>query len=128
MNHFHNRVVLAIIFLNLMALCGCEDMVPRDTASWVFSDLRRSDIIGFVAGLGTTFAAAPDLIAMLRRRSGAGMNPRMAAITCVCQVLWLYYGLLIASRPVVAWNIVAILINSLSVAAYFYFTRRERAG
>jgi MtN3 and saliva related transmembrane protein len=27
------------------------------------------EIIGFVAGFGTTFAALPDLIAMLKRRS-----------------------------------------------------------
>ena len=39
-----------------------------------------TQIIGFVAGFGTTFAALPDLIAMLRRRSSVGMNPRMAAI------------------------------------------------
>jgi hypothetical protein len=29
------------------------------------------------------------------------MNPRMAAIMGVFQVLWVYYGLLIVSRPVV---------------------------
>jgi uncharacterized protein with PQ loop repeat len=53
-----------------------------------------------MAGLGTTCAALPDLGAMLKRRSNAGMNPRMAAITGVFQIVWLYYGLLIASRPV----------------------------
>jgi MtN3 and saliva related transmembrane protein len=79
-----------------------------------------------VAGLGTTFAAVPDLIAMLRRRSSAGMNPRMAAITGVFQILWVYYGLLIASRPVVAWNIVAALINFLSVGAYSHFAHKEK--
>ena len=36
---------------------------------------------------------------MLRRRSIAGMNPRMAAIMGVFQILWVYYGLLILSRP-----------------------------
>jgi hypothetical protein len=29
---------------------------------------------------------------MLRRRSAAGMNPRMAAIMGVFQILWVYYG------------------------------------
>jgi MtN3 and saliva related transmembrane protein len=80
-----------------------------------------------VAGFGTTFAAMPDLLAMLRRRSSAGMNPRMAAITGVSQILWVYYGLLIASRPVVAWNVVAVFINFFSVGAYHYFVRREKA-
>jgi hypothetical protein len=60
---------------------------------------------GFVAGFGTTFASAPDLIAMLKRRSSVGFNPRMASILAVFQVTWVYYGLLIGSRPVVAWNV-----------------------
>jgi len=80
-----------------------------------------------VAGFGTTFAALPDLIAMLRRRSSAGMNPRMAAIMGVFQVAWVYYGLLIASRPVVVWNVIAIAINALSVGAFVYFVRKERS-
>ena len=41
---------------------------------------------------------------MFKRRSSAGMNPRMAEIMGVFQILWVYYGLLIASRPVIAWN------------------------
>jgi len=51
----------------------------------------------------------------------------MAAIMCVFQVLWVYYGLLIASRPVVLWNVVGVLVNSLSVGAYLYFVRKEKA-
>jgi uncharacterized protein with PQ loop repeat len=86
----------------------------------------RSEIVGLVAGAGTTFAALPDLIAMLRRRSSRGMNPRMAGIMGVFQIGWIYYGLLIVSRPVVAWNLIAVVINLLSVAAYLHFARRER--
>jgi hypothetical protein len=44
------------------------------------------------------------------------------------QVLWVYYGLLIASRPVVVWNVIAVIVNVLSVSAYFYFVSKERAG
>ena len=68
----------------------------------------------------------PDLITMLRRRSSKGMNPTMAAIMGVFQILWVYYGLLILSRPVIAWNMVAVVINFLSVGAYLRFARREQ--
>jgi uncharacterized protein with PQ loop repeat len=94
--------------------------------SLLIPSFRRSEVVGFVAGFGTTFAAVPDLIAMLRRRSSAGMNPRMAAIMGLFQILWVYYGLLIASRPVVIWNLIAVLTNSISVGAYVYFVRKER--
>jgi len=117
---------LAVLFLSLGTLIGCQDLVPHDTSSLFLPRFQRSEILGFIAGLGTTFAAVPDLVAMLRRRSSVGMNPRMVAIMGVFQVLWVYYGLLIASRPVIAWNVIAVLINSLSVGAYLYFVRKEK--
>ena len=120
-------VAKLVLLLSPVILSGCEGLVPRDTSSLLIPRLQRSEIFGFAAGLGTTFAAVPDLIAMLKRRSSAGMNPRMAAIMGAFQVLWIYYGLLIASRPVIAWNTIAVLINFLSVAAYRHFVRKERS-
>jgi len=121
------RVTLALLFLSPITLHGCQDLVPHDTRSLLIPRFLRSEIFGFVAGFGTTFAAVPDLVAMLKRRSSAGMNPRMTAIMGAFQVLWVYYGLLILSRPVIAWNLIAVLINFLSVGAYLYFVRKEKA-
>jgi MtN3 and saliva related transmembrane protein len=118
---------LAVLFLSMITLCGCQDLVPRDTPSLLNPKFQRSEVVGIVAGFGTTFAAVPDLVAMLKRRSIAGMSPRMTAIIGAFQVLWVYYGLLILSRPVIAWNVVAVLINFLSVGAYFHFARKEKA-
>jgi MtN3 and saliva related transmembrane protein len=87
--------------------------------------MEWQSIIGFLAGFGTTFAAMPDVIAMLKRRSSAGMNPRMAAIMGLFQIVWVYYGFLIDSKPVIVWNIVAVGINGMAVGAYFYFARRH---
>jgi MtN3 and saliva related transmembrane protein len=84
-------------------------------------------LVGFLAGFGTTFAALPDFVAMMRRRSTGGMNPRMAAIIGTFQILWVIYGLLIGSANVVLWNVIAVVINYLTVAAYLHFRRRETA-
>ena len=117
----------ALLVLCATGLPGCERLGVRDTSSLLIPTLKRSEIIGFLAGLGTTFAAVPDLVLMLRRRSSVGMNPRMAAITGLFQILWVYYGLLILSRPVIAWNTIAVAINLGSVLAYFYFSHRTSA-
>ncbi len=79
----------ALLFLGLFVLTGC-DIETSDVQSLLSPNLRRSEIFGFLAGLGTTFAALPDLIAMLRRRSSSGIKPRMAAIMGAFQVLWIY--------------------------------------
>jgi MtN3 and saliva related transmembrane protein len=107
---------------------GAVPAATIDRSSLLIPTLHRSDIFGFAAGFGTTFAAMPDLFAKLRCRSSTGMNPRMAAIMVVFQVLWVYYGLLIASRPVIEWNVIALLVNFISVGAYRYFASREKRG
>ena len=121
-----NTVTLAVLSLSLIAVFGCQDLVPHDVPSLLDPNIKRSEILGLLAGFGTTFAAVPDLVGMLKRRSSAGMNPRMAAIMGVFQILWVYYGLLIASRPVIIWNVVAVLTNFFSVGAYFNFARKEK--
>jgi MtN3 and saliva related transmembrane protein len=123
-----NSVILGAFLLTIIALCGCTELTLHDTSSLLIPRFQRSEIFGFLAGFGTTFAAVPDLVAMFRRRSSAGMNPRMAAIMCVFQILWVYYGLLIASRPVIAWNVVAVLINFFNVAAYRHFAHLEKTS
>ena len=119
------RLGWLFFFFSVIILAGCE-LSAQDRESLLFPGFQRSEVVGFVAGLGTTFAALPDLIGMLKRRSSKGMNPRMAAIMGAFQILWVYYGLLIVSRPVILWNIIAVVTNFISVGAYFYFARRER--
>jgi hypothetical protein len=92
-----NRVTLGILLLNVITLYGCMDLVIRDTPSLLVPRFQRSEVLGIVASFGTTFAAVPDLVAMFKRRSSAGMNPRMAGIMGVFQIVWVYYGLLILS-------------------------------
>ena len=120
-----SRLKQVVVPLVLITLSACEDLVPRDTKSLLLPRFQRSEIVGLVAGFGTTFAALPDMITMFRRRSSAGMNPRMCAILVLFQALWVYYGLLITSRPVVIWNLIAVVTNALSVGAYFHFAHKE---
>lgn len=121
---FTRRALLPL--LCTIMLCGCEGLLTTDVQSLLAPTFTRSEILGLVAGFGTTFAAVPDLIAMLRRRSSAGMNPKMAAIMGAFQILWIWYGLLIVSRPVVLWNAIAVVTNFFVVGAYRYYARRER--
>ncbi|MCU0534875.1 MAG: SemiSWEET family transporter [Hydrococcus sp. Prado102] len=85
-----------------------------------------AEIIGLIAGFGTTFAAMPDLLVMLQNRSTKGMNPRMAAIMGSFQTLWLVYGLTIDAPAVIFWNAIAIVINGTTVGAYYYFGRLDK--
>jgi MtN3 and saliva related transmembrane protein len=122
---FQKLILTALLSGQMLLLSGCEELT-RNTKSILLPEFQRSDVFGFVAGLGTTFAVLPDLLAMLRRRSTQGMNPRMAAIIGCFQILWIYYGILIVSRPVVGWNLIGVCINFFTVGAYAYFLRKEK--
>jgi uncharacterized protein with PQ loop repeat len=115
-----------IVVLSVISLSGCEDLAIHDASSLLLPRFQRSEILGIVAGFGTTFTGVPDLIKMFKRRSSQGINPTMAAIMGVFQIVWVYYGLLIASRPVIAWNVVAVVINFMVVRAYFKFACVEK--
>jgi MtN3 and saliva related transmembrane protein len=120
-----DRMIRWLGLLSVITICGCEGLVVKNPASLLVPSLQRSEILGLVAGFGTTFAAVPDLFKMFRRRSSEGINPTMAGIMVVFQILWVYYGLLIASRPVILWNFIAVIINFMTVWSYFRFARRE---
>jgi uncharacterized protein with PQ loop repeat len=119
------RVVFVALTLSLILLTGCQHLVI-DTDKILKNDIDLPEIVGILAGFGTTFAAIPDFLAMIRRKSSEGMNPRMGTIMGLFQILWVYYGLLIASRPVIIWNVIAVFINFLTVGAYAYFLRKEK--
>jgi MtN3 and saliva related transmembrane protein len=120
-----DRMIRWLVLLVVIIICGCEELGIQDTTSLLSPRFQRSEIMGLVAGFGTTFAAVPDLFRMFRRQSSKGINPTMAGIMGVFQVVWVYYGLLIASRPVILWNFIAVIINFMTVWAYFRFARRE---
>jgi MtN3 and saliva related transmembrane protein len=100
----------------------------RNIVAFLAPAFSLQDTVGFVAGLGTTFAALPDLVGMLKRRSSRGVHPRMAGIMGAFQVLWIWYGLLIESYPVIVWNIIAVFINVLLVGFFLRFSRLEEKG
>ena len=120
------KVLLSLLVPSFVTLGACQDLTPHHLELLAKPNTELSEIVGFLAGLGTTFAAFPDLVVMLKRRSSLGMNPRMGTIMGVFQLLWIYYGVLIASRPVIVWNVIAVCINFLTVGAYTYFVRKEK--
>jgi uncharacterized protein with PQ loop repeat len=122
------RLRLGLFVISAIIVTGCAGLTVPDRESLLSPRFQHSEIVGLVAGFGTTFAALPDLFAMFKRRSSKGMNPRMATIMGAFQILWVYYGLLIASRPVVLWNLIAVATNFFTVGAYLYYARRERTS
>ncbi len=69
-----------------------------------------SDFIGFTAGLCTTFAFAPQVVKTLRTRSTRDISLAMYLLMGLGNLLWLVHGLQVGSSPVVAANLVSLVL------------------
>lgn len=58
----YSRLTLGDVLLGeSLMLSGCEELT-KNTKSILLPNFQRSDLFGYVAGLGTTFAVLPDLL------------------------------------------------------------------
>jgi MtN3 and saliva related transmembrane protein len=69
------------------------------------------DLIGYIAATCTTLAFLPQLTRVLRLRSAKEISLGMFSIFSAGTAMWLAYGLLAHSRPVIVANLVTLLLS-----------------
>ena len=74
------------------------------------------ELIGFAAGACTTVAFLPQLIRAWRTKSTRDLSLPTFAIFCLGTILWLAYGILTGSVPLMAANVVTMLVAAGIVA------------
>ena len=67
------------------------------------------DLIGFVAAFGTTISFLPQAIKTIQTKNTTGISLNMYALFTGGTVLWLTYGILSGSGPVIACNAVTLI-------------------
>jgi MtN3 and saliva related transmembrane protein len=72
--------------------------------------------IGLIAGALTALSYTPQVLRIWRRRSAADLSYVALFSLISGTVLWLWYGVLVLSVPVIAANIVSLVLN-LSILA-----------
>ena len=69
------------------------------------------DVVGYTAGVLATAAFVPQVAKTFRARSARDISLGMYLLFCAGVGLWLVYGLLIASWPVVISNSVTLVLS-----------------
>jgi MtN3 and saliva related transmembrane protein len=73
-------------------------------------------VVGFLAGALTTAANLPQVWKTYRDKSAEGLSFRMLLILCMGLALWMVYGFLTDSLPLILTNAIGtVLIVSLVV-------------
>jgi MtN3 and saliva related transmembrane protein len=68
------------------------------------------ELIGLTAGVLTTVAFVPQLLKIYATKSGRDVSMRTFLIFSTGVLLWLVYGLLIGSVPIILANIVTLVL------------------
>ena len=74
--------------------------------------LTAVDCLGAAAGTLTTLAFLPQVVRTWRRRSAADLSLAWVAVFSAGVLLWLVYGILLRSRPIIVANAVTLALTS----------------
>jgi len=69
------------------------------------------DVVGYAAGLLATAAFVPQVAKTFKERRARDISLGMYVLFCAGVGLWLVYGLLIGSWPVIISNSVTLLLS-----------------
>ena len=78
--------------------------------------MGTADAIGFLAGVLTTIAFVPQALKMYTTKSGKDVSARMLLIFSAGVILWLIYGIMIESLPVILANVVTLILSGSIIA------------
>jgi MtN3 and saliva related transmembrane protein len=68
------------------------------------------ELIGYVAGMCTTVSFVPQLLRVLRLKSAREISLGMFLLFSFGCLLWLLYGVLVRSIPIMLWNAITFLL------------------
>jgi MtN3 and saliva related transmembrane protein len=68
------------------------------------------DTLGFIAGALTTTAFLPQVLKSWQTRDLSGISLRMYSLFTAGVALWLVYGIALANRPIVLWNLITLVL------------------
>lgn len=85
-------------------------------------------VIGTAAALCSMTSFAPQIVKIWKERNASSVSLRMYVVTVTGFILWIAYGWLIRSWPVMGSNIVCLGMSATILLLKWRFSRGERSG
>lgn len=74
--------------------------------------MNTIQLLGLAAGCCTTIAFLPQVVKTWKSRSAKDLSLSMFSIFCIGVALWLIYGFMVKDIPVIAANMVTLMLAS----------------
>ncbi len=84
-----------------------------------------TDVLGLLAGILTTIAFVPQVLKTYRTKSGKDISRGMISIFSVGVLLWLVYGIVIDSLPLILANSVTLVLTLAIIALKIRYGRTK---
>jgi MtN3 and saliva related transmembrane protein len=74
--------------------------------------MNTIQLLGMTAGALTTAAFLPQVVKTWKTRSAKDLSLGMFSLFCLGVALWLVYGLMVKDLPVIAANLITLMLAS----------------
>ena len=81
------------------------------------------DIFGYFAAILTTAAFLPQLIKTLRTKKADDVSLITLIMFIIGVLCWILYGYKISSTPILAANLITLILNLLILISKIYFSK-----
>ena len=85
-----------------------------------------ANVLGTGAALCSMASFVPQIIKIVRERDASSVSLRMYAVTVTGFSLWIAYGVMITSWPVIAANSVCLILSATILVLKWRFSHRRR--
>jgi MtN3 and saliva related transmembrane protein len=88
--------------------------------------MNNIEILGYVAAFFTTAAAIPQLIKIIKTKHAGDVSIIMFLMTFIGVFLWLLYGLLLNSQPLIVANVLSAIIIASIIFSKLKYNNKVR--
>jgi MtN3 and saliva related transmembrane protein len=74
------------------------------------------DLVGYIAAILTTIAFVPQVLTSLRTRDLSGVSLPMYSIFTAGVAMWLAYGVILGSWPIIVANAITLALSGTVLA------------
>jgi MtN3 and saliva related transmembrane protein len=87
-----------------------------------------ANVVGTGAALCSMASFVPQILKIRRERDASSVSLRMYAVTVTGFTLWILYGFMIASWPVIGSNMVCLALSATILVLKWRYDHLGRAG
>jgi MtN3 and saliva related transmembrane protein len=87
-----------------------------------------ANVVGTAAAICSMASFVPQILKILRERDASSVSLRMYAVTVTGFTLWVAYGVMISSWPVVGSNIVCLVLSATILVLKWRFQHGRGVG